>query len=189
MVLLGTRLGRSGLEATSFGYLPALQSFDSIATRLASRLAALATDPDYIVVGHSLGGLLLRSAIGRLDPSLPRPRHLFMLATPNQSPRLARRFHRNPLYRMYTGDAGQLLADADRVGAIPRPSLPTTIIAGVSGRIGRGSLFQDDANDWIVSLSEVKLTEDDDLVLLKAGHTFLMNYREVVDVILDRVGR
>ncbi|MDZ4675670.1 MAG: alpha/beta hydrolase, partial [Gemmatimonadota bacterium] len=187
MVLLGQRLGRAGMLTSSFGYVPAIQSFDSIATRLTARLTTLATGGEYIVVGHSLGGLLLRAAIDRLDPSLPRPNHLFMLATPNQSPRLARRFQRNPLYRIYTGDAGQLLADADRLATIPQPSLPTTIIAGVSGRVGLGSPFQEDPNDWIVSLSEVRLTDGDDLVTLNAGHSFLMNYREVMEVILDRV--
>lgn len=188
MLLLGRRLRRSGINPSTFGYIPAIQSFDSIATRLTARLATLATRSDYFVVGHSLGGLLLRAAIDRLDPALPRPRHLFMLATPNQSPRLARRFQRNPLYRLYTGDAGQLLATPERVGAIPQPAVPYTLIAGVSGRRGKGSPFAEEPNDWIVSLGEVRLSEGDEMVTLPVGHTFLMNYRAVAEVILERIG-
>lgn len=188
MLLLGRRLRRAGVTPLTFGYIPALQSFDAIAARLTARLATLATRSDYFVVGHSLGGLLLRTAIARLDPGLPRPRHLFMLATPNHSPRLARRFQRNPLYRLYTGDAGQMLATPERVGAIPRPAVPYTLIAGVSGRRGKGSPFADEPNDWVVSLGEVRLSEGDEVVTLPAGHTFLMNYRAVAEVILARIG-
>jgi len=187
MLLLAARLRRAGIQPNLFGYVPALRSFDTIATGLARRLAALATDADYLVVGHSLGGLLLRAALTRLDPALPRPRHLFMLATPNQSPRLARRFQHNLAYRLYTGDAGQLLADPERVAAIPPPPVPYTLIAGVSGGQGRWSLFGHEPNDWIVSLSEARLTEQDEIITLPVGHTFLMNYREVAEVIRGRV--
>lgn len=189
MALLGHRLRRHGMGASLFGYVAAVERFDRIVRRLRQRLTAEANAGEYVVVGHSLGGLLLRAAIAELPPAVRPPRHLFMVATPNQSPRLARRFHRNPLFRLLTGDAGQLLADVGRVGAIPIPRLPTTIIAGVSGWRETGSWFRQEANDWIVALSEVRLADVDDLVTLNAGHTFVMNHREVVQVILGRVGR
>ena len=188
MALLATRLGRAGVRPQLFGYLPAAQSFESIAERLANRLRVLAAEGEYLVIGHSLGGLLLRAALERLDPEVLRPRHLFMLATPNQSPRLARRFQHHPIYRWWTGDAGQLLANPERVDAIALPAVPYTLVAGVSGRKGKGSPFAEEPNDWIVSLGEVRLAEDDQIVTLPVGHTFLMNYREVVDLILERAG-
>jgi hypothetical protein len=188
MLLLAARLQRAGVRTQLFGYLPAAQSFESIAERLSGRLRRLAGEGEYLVVGHSLGGLLLRAALGQLEADIRRPNHLFMLATPNQSPRLARRFQRNPLYRLYTGDAGQLLANPERVGAIPFPAVPYTLVAGVSGRRGKGSPFADEPNDWIVSLGEVRLSESDEVVTLSVGHTFLMNYREVADLILERAG-
>ncbi len=188
MMLLAKRLGREGIEAYLFGYVPALQNFDAIATRLARRMAMMATDPEYILVGHSLGGLLLRAALGHLDPALPRPRHLYMLATPNRSPRLARRFRRNLAYRVFAGDSGQLLAHPARVDAIPPPPTPFTIITGNTGWRGWRSPFGEEPNDWIVSLSEARLTDGDDLVTVAARHTFLMNDREVVKVILQRIG-
>jgi len=188
MLLLAARLRRLGMVPGLFGYLPAVQAFEDIVTRLSGRLANLARDPEYIVVGHSLGGLLLRAAVARLDPGLPRPCHLFMLATPNQSPRLARRFQRNPLYRWYTGDVGQFLADQDRMAGVPHPEVPYTVITGTAGRTGRWSPFGEEPNDWIVSLSEARLTQTDELVTVRAGHSFLMNYREVAAVISARAG-
>lgn len=189
MVLLAARLRQAGIQPTLFGYIPALSKFPEIATRLSHRLAELASDPDYLVIGHSLGGLILRAALANLDPGLPRPRHLFMLATPNQSPRLARRFQRNPLYRLYTGDAGQLLADPVRMLAIPAPEVPYTLVVGTSGSRGRWSPFGEESNDWIVALSEARLSEGDEIVSLPVGHTFLMNHREVAELIIARAGR
>jgi len=188
MALLAARLKRAGVQPRLFGYLPAARSFDAIAERLARRLVVLAGEGEYLVIGHSLGGLLLRAALGRLEADVRRPGHLFMLATPNRSPRLARRFQRHPLYRWWTGDAGQLLADPDRVVAIAPPAVPYTLVAGVSGRRGKGSPFADEPNDWIVSLGEVRLGGDDHIVTLPVGHTFLMNYRQVADLILERAG-
>lgn len=188
MLLLAARLRRAGVVPGLFGYVPAVESFEAIAGRLAGRLAGLARDPDYFVVGHSLGGLLLRSALSRLDPGVPRPRHLFMLATPNQSPRLARRFQRNALYRWYNGDAGQLLASPGRMGSIPGPEVPYTLITGTSGRTGRWSPFGDEPNDWVVSLSEARVTDSDEVVTVPANHTFLMNHREVAAVIVGQIG-
>jgi len=188
MLLLAARLRRSGIQPSVFGYLPALRSFPEIVAQLTGRLAAMATDSDYLVVGHSLGGLLLRAALAGLDPALPRPRHLFMLATPNQSPRLARRFQHNLAYRLITGDVGQLLADPDRMANLPVPEVPYTLVVGTSGGRGRWSVFGEEPNDWIVSLSEARLTQSDELVALPVGHTFLMNYREVAEVIIARAG-
>ncbi len=128
------------------------------------------------------------SSSWRPNPALPRPRHLFMLATPNHSPRLARRFQHNLAYRLITGDVGQLLADPDRMANVPVPEVPYTVVVGTSGGRGRWSVFGEEPNDWIVSLSEARLTQSDELVALPVGHTFLMNYREVATLIAQRVG-
>lgn len=189
MLVLARRLRQAGLTTAQFGYVPAVERYDRIVDRLVGRVSAMATDPDYIVIGHSLGGLLLRSALARLEPTLPQPRHLFMLATPNRSPRLARRWHRNVAYRLYTGDAGQLLADAERVQSIPLPAVPYTIIAGTSGTRRPWSAFRDEPNDWIVGLSEVHLRDDDRIIELPVGHTFMMNSRAVAEEVVSCMHR
>lgn len=189
MVLLAARLRRAGMAPSLFGYVPAVQRFEAITDRLVARLTTLATDAEYLVVGHSLGGLLLRAALGKLDPSLPRPRHLFMLATPNRSPRLARRFRRNPLYRLYTGDAGQMLADPARVAEIPAPSVPYTLVAGTRGRRGARAPFGSEPNDWIVGVSEVRLRDEDDVITVPFAHTFLMNHQSIATLIVSRATR
>jgi thioesterase domain-containing protein len=189
MLVLARRLRQAGMSTAQFGYVPAVERYDRIVDRLVRRISAIATDPDYIVLGHSLGGLLLRSALGILNAAFPQPRHLFMLATPSRSPRMARRWHGNLAYRLYTGDAGQLLADVERIESIPPPAVPYTIIAGTSGTRRSWSAFRDEPNDWIVGLSEVRLHEDDPIVTVPLGHTFMMNYRAVAEVVFEVVGR
>ena len=187
MVVLATRLFRAGMRSSLFGYLSALESYDAIVARLSKRIAVIAAQGPYIAVGHSLGGLLLRSALDRVAGDLPRPIRLFMLATPNRPPRLAHWIGGNFLYRLYTGDSGQLLADHDRMAAIPKPPSSYTIIAGVGGSRGDWSPFRGTPNDWIVGLDEVTVANGEDLITVPSGHTFLMSRKEVARAIIERV--
>jgi hypothetical protein len=170
-------LRQDGHEIELVGYIAALESFTRIRRRVRSRLEALARSGErYAVIGHSLGGLALRAALGNLAPA---PMCLIMLATPNQSPRLARRLQRFWPYRLLTGESGQLLASEKFFLQLPRPSVPYTIIAGNVGRRGRRSPFQHDVNDWLVAVEETKIVPGDQPIVLPVGHTFMMNDREV----------
>jgi pimeloyl-ACP methyl ester carboxylesterase len=105
-----------------------------------------------------------------------------MLGTPNQSPRLARRFARWWPYRLVNGESGQLLAQASFFAALPGLTVPTTIIAGTGGFRGRWSPFGGDANDGIVAVEEARLPGAT-FVELPVRHTFMMNDRRVVETI------
>jgi hypothetical protein len=181
---LARTLRQAGFATEQFGYFAASQSIDSIVTRLRARLEQMSGD--YIVVGHSLGGLLLRAAIGSLPPSARRPRRIIMLATPNHSPRLARRFERAWWYRLLNGDAGKLLADESRLDAIPAVDVPCTIIAGTRGINGRWSPFRGDANDGIVSIDEAQLAGADEWITLPLMHPFIMNDKRVREIVVER---
>lgn len=187
MVVLASRLARAGMRSSLFGYLPALESYGAIVARLSRRISNLAARGPYITVGHSLGGLLLRSALDEVGMDLPQPTRLFMLATPSRSPKLARWIKRNFFYRLYTGDSGQLLADHVRMAAIPKPPTSYTIIAGVGGSRADWSPFRGNLNDWIIGLDEATVADGEDLVTVPAGHTFIMSRREVAEVIIQRV--
>lgn len=179
MLLLATRLRSRGIASTTFGYFAGHGSFDTIAKRLADHLAQ---QPEgYLAVGHSLGGLLLRKAIGGL-PDAARPAHLFLLGTPNHPSRLAQKLRHRPIYRALTGDAGQLLADETRLRALEDLNLPITVIAGTAGPRWRTSPFADEPNDGVVSISEARLAGAE-LRALPYLHTFLMNSAEVADLI------
>jgi alpha-beta hydrolase superfamily lysophospholipase len=109
LALLGRRLSKQGHIVRYFGYAAFLESFDQIVGRLVATIRATADQHPYALIGHSLGGILARAALPALA-NMP-PRHLVMLAPPNQAPLLARRLRKHLLYRLTTRDCGAKLAD------------------------------------------------------------------------------
>jgi hypothetical protein len=180
-------LRQQGHQVERLGYVAAFESFDRIRRRVRRRLEVMArTSEPYAVIGHSLGGLALRAALGGLEPA---PVHFVMLATPNQSPRLARRLHRLWPYRLACGESGQLLACEAFFRRLPTPPVPYTIIAGSAGPRGGRSPFGQDANDWLVAIEETKVVPGDRLTILPVGHTFMMNDRRVQVAIDQALGQ
>jgi pimeloyl-ACP methyl ester carboxylesterase len=180
---LSRHLRKAGHDPQLLGYVAAVEPFARIVERIYNRLRKLAgRQLPYTVVGHSLGGLLVRAALARgaIDPP---PVHLIMLGTPNHSPRLARRYGRVRLYRWVNGESGQLLAHASFFEQLPPPPVPYTIIAGTKGWRRRAGPFGDDANDGVVAVSETLVRSTDAPILLPVRHTFMMNDLRVRDAI------
>ena len=180
-------LRKAGHTTESFGYIGAFQSFKRIQERLRRRLKGIADKGQpYGVLGHSLGGLLLRAAL----PGLKRqPEHFVMLGTPNRPPRLARRFGTFLPFRLATGDPGQRLSDPQFFADLPLPTMPYTIIAGTAGFRGRLGPFGTDVNDGLVAVAETLVTDTDQPVLLPVGHTFMMGNSEVRAAVLRAFSR
>lgn len=182
MAFLGLRLKRAGLTVTTFGYSAAREAHAPCLDRLEHRIKGLvAGEGPYLLVGHSLGAVLIRSVLPRLQARLPAA--CFFLAPPNRSPRLARRLASNPIYRALTGEMGQLLADRTFVEALPIPAVPTTVFAGDRGYRGRFSPFHQEPNDGVVSVGETRFTDTQSVIRLPVLHTFIMNNRRVADEI------
>jgi hypothetical protein len=182
---LGRYLDRRGHRCDLFGYSATFQSFTAIADRLRERLRHVAeSDEAYGVIGHSLGGLLLRAAL----PGLPPPRHFVMLGVPNRSPRLARLLQRQWLYRLINGDPGQQLADERFMTSLPPPPCPYTIIAGTGGFRGRWSPFGNELNDGTVAVDETRIGDHDQVVLLPVRHTLMMFKASVRTAIVAALG-
>jgi pimeloyl-ACP methyl ester carboxylesterase len=181
------RLRARGHAVEAFAYATALRDFASIRDRLRDRIQGLASRGPYALIGHSLGGVLLRGALGALPPGTPPPAEVFLLGSPVRSARLARRLQGNRLYRAATGDCGQLLACDDRMEAIGPTAGRVTAIIGVNGmRITRGH-FGEETNDGIVALSELQapwITEERRVPVV---HTFLPSSRRVAELLLEHL--
>lgn len=102
-------LQRAGWTTEQFSYFAVTETFDRIVERLRVRLQALASQGSYGIVAHSLGGLLTRVALGL--GSIELPKHIVMLGTPNQLPRLAPHAWKLPLFRWWTGRCGSNLTN------------------------------------------------------------------------------
>ncbi len=180
-LLMVRRLRGWGYQTKQFGYAAVTQEYDAIVCRLVSRLERLAADGPYAVIGHSLGGVLLRSALARVGG--PAPQHLVMLGTPNRPPRLAQVFGVHWVYRRIMGECGVNLSSPLFYAGLPLPDVPYTIVAGTAGPTGRWSPFGDAPNDGIVAVSETRIRDEDALVVLPVTHTFMMNNARVHEVI------
>ena len=177
-------LRRAGLKTTTFGYSVVFDNFDAIVAQLRAQIASLATIDDYIVVGHSLGGVLLRAALNSLPPSAALPRHVYLLGSPIQASRIATRLQNYRLFRVLTGDCGQVLGSKDRMNAIGPPAVPVTAIVGTHGIANRFGIFDDEVNDGLVSVSEVSAPWLTRCVEVPVFHTLLPSSALVADIIL-----
>lgn len=182
---LARALRRAGTTTELFGYVAAWQTVEQIVGRLRARLETMA-DSDYVVIGHSLGGLLLRAAVATLPPGVRRPNRIIMLATPNRSPRLAQRFEHAWWYRTLNGDAGALLAHESRMAEIPFLDVPCTIIAGTRGVNGRWSPFGNAQNDGLLAVTETEMAGADEWISLPLRHPFIMNDARVRELVRER---
>jgi pimeloyl-ACP methyl ester carboxylesterase len=181
------RLKGAGLETQTFGYAVTIHGFSAIAERLSARIEQLARQGDYILIGHSLGGVLIRAALADLHADVPRPRHLFLLGSPVQPARLARRLRFNPIFRALTRDCGQLLGSGRRMRGIKVPNVPVTAVTGTRAAPRALGLFGNEPNDGIVSASETFADWIEDRVEIPVVHTLLPSSLEAADAILRRL--
>jgi hypothetical protein len=181
MKLLGRRL--RPYPAHYFGYACWRRSFDEVVARFERRLRSTVTGKPYLIVAHSLGGIITRATLPKLTDMLPR--HLVMLAPPNQPPSLAKNMQANWLYRLVTADCGQKLVSTEFYERLPLPGVPTTIIAGTKGLPDFLGQFGDKLNDTVLAIDETKLDGVDDVRLVPAVHAFIMNRPQVAEIILE----
>jgi pimeloyl-ACP methyl ester carboxylesterase len=187
MLLLARRLSKTGHSPEFFCYFPTFERQSRINERLVERLRVLAANGAEVgLIGHSFGGLLLREACAKV-PEL-RVRHLVMLGTPNQPPRLAQRAYKSLVIRKLHGSCGRRLLTPEWYSQLPAPSAPYTNVAGTFGWPASYGPFSGEPNDGIVAVSETRINDDDDPLLMPVIHAFLLTDKHVFDVIADRLG-
>ncbi len=176
-------LQQAGWTTEQFGYFAVTETFDRIVERLRVRLRKLANQGPYVIVAHSLGGLLARVALGL--GSITWPQHIVTLGTPNQLPRLAPLAWRLLPFRWWTGQCGFNLTNPAFFSLLPVIESNYTIVAGIGGPRGSWSPFGDELNDGIVALSETRLSHQDCIVQLPVMHSFMMNDSKVQKTVLQ----
>ena len=182
------RLRRLGYKTSAFSYFASFQSLDSINVRLLNRFAELAAEGAYAVIGHSLGGVLVRDILMRLPAGINQPKHLFLLGSPMIATRMNKHLSTFGVYRLLSGQCGQLVASDTGMEMICRPSLPTTCVVGTKGINWGRSPFGTEPNDSIVLESELCTGLFSDVVRIAVRHPFLpatQQLARIVDVRLS----
>ncbi len=182
MAPLAFRLRRDGFRTAIFGYSVTVERFASCVARLQRFIESRLGTERFIVIGHSLGAVLLRCVLPKLVQS---PAACFLLAPPSRACVWARMLAPHLPYRIVAGEMGQLLANEEFMGSVPTPRCPTWIYAGTGGPSARFFPLGDEPNDGVLKVSETRLTGVP-LVLVPALHTYLMNSRIVVRDLVDR---
>jgi pimeloyl-ACP methyl ester carboxylesterase len=177
MLRLRRRLRRAGHRVRLFGYSPTFETLQGATARLLKLIERRVDTGRYALVGHSLGTVIIRMALGQLRDRPPAA--CCFLAPPMVACKAARFFSRFRLYRLLTGEMGQLLALESFMRQLPMPAVPTRIYAGVGGPRAAWLPFGMEANDGILSVSEASGRFAVDVVEVPSLHTFIMHSKRV----------
>ncbi len=179
MMLLRRRLRQAGHNPVLFGYYPTFEGLQSAVARLVSLIDRRVDTRYYALVGHSLGTVIIRTALEHLENRTPSA--CFFLAPPMVVCKAAKFFSRIWLYKLLTGEMGQLLAADAFMSQLPMPSVPTRIYAGVGGLRSAWLPFGMEANDFILSVSEATSGFEAEALKVPSSHTYIMNSKLVFD--------
>ena len=178
MARLAVYLRRQGHRPGFFAYCAAVEPWEGIRSRLRRRLLDMQRGgPDYALVGHSLGGVLLADALVELAHRVS-PRHLFTLGTPLRPPRLIGTALRFGLYRILTRESGRRLADPRTYRFAPL-SCPWTSVCGTAGLRRRHWSVFNEPNDGLLAVSEAYSPSASATLFVDSFHTFIMNAASV----------
>lgn len=171
MAPLSRMLHRNGYRTVYFYYSSTFESLDRIVSRLRKKMEL--HQPD-IIIGHSLGGILSRLALTSYSP-----KHLFTLGTPHRSSKIARYFWAWWLFRVFTGQSGQLLSDQEKCDNLPKANYPITTFAGTKATFATRFIFGNEPNDGLVAVSEAGIGPTDNVIKVHTAHTFLSFSAEI----------
>jgi hypothetical protein len=177
-------LEAAGWRSARRSYPSTRRSIPEHAAWLEGVLDGLAADGEarsLCFVTHSLGGILVRSALARQGSWRSRleVERIVMLGPPNQGSAFADRLAGLRIFRWLYGDTGVGLVP-EEVRRIPPPDRPFLIVAGARGD-GRGwnPLLPGD-DDGVVRLAETHLEGAASHVVVRCLHAFLAGDREAI---------
>lgn len=173
MTLLRHRVARGGFAVKQFSYASIRRAVEHNAACLQKYLNRIDAGVVHLV-GHSLGGLVIRQLFH--DYPAQRPGRVVTFGTPHQGSRVARVLSRWFAARLLMGRSlGILLGDAP-----PWPAdRELGVIAGTRG-IGVGWLVPGlaEPNDGTVAVVETRLAQMTDYIEVPVSHTALLFSRE-----------
>jgi triacylglycerol lipase len=173
MILMERDLEDAGYRVLNWGYSSYCCSIAELGDQLLEAVASYAGDAERVhFVGHSLGNIIIRSALASPipPPSRPATGHFVMLAPPNQGSHSADRHAR------WLGDVLKPLPElttdpASTVRRLPVPAgMQVGIIAG--------------EHDGKVTVAETRLDGSEEHVSVPGAHTFLMARGDVRGLVL-----
>ena len=170
MKLLAQELESMGHTPYLFDYKSRSKTIEGHAEDLVELIKGLDETPHFVT--HSLGGLIVRSALNHPDcPSEAKGGRIIMLAPPHQGSKTARFCgHLVPVRRVFGDQVGKQLIQLDGAAVEALGPLPhIVVIAG--------------SRDWKVSIAETRPNEPHTHHVVKSGHCFIMRNKQTINLI------
>ncbi len=182
-------LRRQDFAVKIFSYSSVSVDLEMNAQRLSRFLASIDADTIHLV-GHSLGGILIR-ALFHYHPN-QKPGRIVTLGAPHQGCRVAQNLNRYRIWRWIMGrSVAQLLQNIPQTW--PAPARDIGVISGKRS-IGMGRLLcrgLPAPNDGLLTVAETSLTNASAHRILPVTHTGMIYARVVAEQVNDflRTGR
>jgi len=179
LFVLARRLRRQGFTVHAFSYPSVRADLSTNAERLAGFLDTLDADTVHLV-GHSLGGILIRALLHRHPRQ--KPGRIVTLGTPHGGSRVAQHLSRHVFWRLAMGKSvEQLLAGAPQHWSPPLREIG--VICGTRS-FGLGRLLYRSLprpNDGLLTVKESAFPAAREHLALPVSHTGMLFSREVAD--------
>lgn len=181
-------LAEQDIMCSMVRYPSPLGQLSQHAERVAQLISRMGEVKEIALVGHSMGGLVIRKLLE--DPLFiekgPKLKCVVMLGTPNQGAKLADRVTRFKALEKLLG-SGVEAVRSDNAQELPIPNVPTLIIAGGTGEeAGYNRLLGAD-NDWMVRVDETRLEGAQGPILVHNDHFTLTENPEAIRLTADFV--
>lgn len=170
----------------SFEYASTRNAISEHAAALREVVAGLPDEVRVSFVGHSMGNIVVRHALGDWQregdqETLARIENVIMLGPPNRGASIARQLSRTRVFGWVTGQGGLELGPnweqfEDRLAI---PSCPFGIVAGRLPETNFQNPLIEGASDFVVSVEETHLDGATDFLEVPRLHSFLMDDPQV----------
>ncbi|MDX2469274.1 MAG: alpha/beta fold hydrolase [SAR324 cluster bacterium] len=191
---LETKLEQAGYFVANVGYSSLTQDLQGIKNETFAQIQSCCVQlPNQVhFVGHSMGGLLIRSYLAE-----HRPKYLgrvVLLGSPNKGTEVADHFKDHPLVGLAGPVASKLGTAKDSFpNSLPLPDYPVGVIAGAvnSGKQSGTSKILPGEDDGMVTVESAKLEGMTDFILMPVAHYFMRSNKEVAKQIIHflKVGK
>lgn len=183
MVGLGKMLTKeAGYDVAYFEYASTRAALGDHANALTEVIEELPPGTTVSFIGHSMGNIVLRHAIGdwqrdRKENQLSKVEKVVMLGPPNQGASIARLLAKTKIFGLVTGEGGMQLGPNWKSveTQLATPHCPFGIIAGKLPEQVPSNPLVDGKGDFVVSVEETKLDGSADFLEVPRLHSFLMD--------------
>ncbi len=181
---LAGRIEEAGYHVCVIDYSTIGQSLDSMLSETQDEIDQCLNNENRVhFVGHSLGGLVIRSYLEKHQNFVDSKRlgEVVLMGTPNHGSEVADHFDGRLLMDIAGGTSQSLVTGERSLGEIiGAPSYEAGVIAGTNSN-GATNRFFDGPNDGLVSVDSSKVANMKDFITIDVGHSIMRYDADVAE--------